>query len=90
MQKLLNLREQMQRLPIDRQIEILRLFKEENVVINENSNGVFINLSYYKETSLISKIENFLSYTQKQEAFIDVLEKEKKEIKDDMDKQLLK
>jgi hypothetical protein len=66
------------------QIEILKIFRENNVVMNENNNGIFINLSYYRDTDIIDKIKKYLDYNDKQEKFLDVLENEKNNIKKDM------
>ena len=42
------------------QIEIGRLLKKNNIIINENKNGVFINLSSV-EQNIITELKNFLT-----------------------------
>ena len=44
------------------QIEILKLFKyQENVVLNQNNNGIFINLTDLDE-DILEKLEKYIKY----------------------------
>jgi len=84
-EELIQIQKKIESLSLNVQIEILKILKNNGVVMNENNNGIFINLSYYKETDLIKKIKDYLEYNDKQEKILDVLEKQKNEIKMDMD-----
>ena len=48
------------------QIEIGRLFLSNNIQIDENKNGIFINLSKVDAPTLI-KVKNYLNYANLQE-----------------------
>jgi hypothetical protein len=61
------------------QTEILRIFNDNEVSINENKNGVFINLTYV-DSSILDKIYKYLSYVNKQEDQLNEIEKEKEKI----------
>jgi len=39
------LKGRIEKMPIYHQIEILRIFKESDILLNENNNGTFINLT---------------------------------------------
>lgn len=56
------------------QIEILKIIKNEsNISINENKNGVYINLSYV-EPAVIDKINQYICHVEQQEQVIGSLE----------------
>lgn len=63
------------------QIEILKIIKRnQNVKINENKSGVYINLTFLpKET--MDEILHYLFYVKDQEQLLDPIEKEKDEFK---------
>jgi hypothetical protein len=62
------------------QIEVLRILKQNSdVVLNENSNGVFVNLSDL-HINLIKKIEDYIRYVEKQTNNINVIENKKEVI----------
>jgi len=77
--KLKSLKENIEGLTQYHQSEILRIFCNNKVDINENKNGVFINLSLVDE-SIIKELENYLSYVNTQESQLNELEKEKQKI----------
>ena len=58
------------------QIEVLRIMKEGNVILNENKNGVFINLSNV-DADILNKISKYLKYVSQQEIYLNKLEDEK-------------
>ena len=59
------------------QIEVLRILKSHSdVVLNENKNGVYINLADVNEQALDQLIA-FISYVNDQEASLDATEKQK-------------
>ncbi len=63
------------------QIEIGRLLKKNNIIINENKNGVFINLSSV-EQNIITELKNFLDYANNQELQLKNIEIKQEELKD--------
>ena len=72
------LKKQMEELNENRQSDILELFIKHNVVVTENNNGSFINLTLVKEECLID-IKKYLSYVviQENDLLQDEMEKEK-------------
>ena len=62
------------------QIEILRILVENKVQINENNNGVFVNLTKVDEP-IILKIKNYLKYIKEQNTTLDTIEKTKENYK---------
>ena len=62
------------------QIEVLRLLQNHLAVLNENKNGIYINLSELDE-NIIEQIYNFVEYIHKQENKLTVDESEKQSYK---------
>ncbi len=63
------------------QIEVLKIFKNSHdVVLNENKNGVYINLSEV-DKQVIQQLIAFIKYVNLQEASLDATEKQKEEFK---------
>ena len=62
------------------QLDILNIFVETGVTINENNHGVMINLSCLNE-NIIGKIQKYISYVKDQEKELLEMEKKKKEAK---------
>lgn len=60
-------------------VDILRLCNERGIVGTENKNGVFINLTRISEP-LIGELEKYLTYINKQEAQLNEVEIQKKEL----------
>jgi hypothetical protein len=58
------------------QQEILRLLVSENVILNENKNGTFINLSSIDD-KIKKKIQDYVRYVKKQEFQLNELEDQK-------------
>lgn len=59
------------------QIEILRILKKDkNVVLNENNNGVFVNISYLDDITLDS-IVKYIEYVDNQTVNIESIENQK-------------
>jgi hypothetical protein len=61
------------------QVELLRIFKENNVCITENKNGIFINLTYV-DSNILDKVYKYLNYVNKQEDQLNEIEEEKQKI----------
>jgi hypothetical protein len=60
-------------------VEILKILKENNVKINENKSGVYINLSFLP-IDVVQKIYEFVRYIQEQEKSLDIVERKKIEL----------
>lgn len=58
------------------QIEILRIMKTHEVILTENKNGVFINLTNI-DVSIINKIVDYLKYVSHQDDYLHKVEVEK-------------
>jgi Ni,Fe-hydrogenase III component G len=81
-EKLIKLKEQIEILSNFHQIEILKIFKKyDEVILNENKNGIFINMSHISY-NIINEIEEYLSYVKTQESHIKIIENEKKKLSD--------
>ena len=62
-------------------IEILKIIKKNSSVkVNENRNGVYINLSYVQQDT-IDQLVKYLDYVKDQESNLEQLEMKKEEIK---------
>jgi len=71
------LKEKIEALDKFHQIEILRILnKDTSCILNENNNGVFINLTNINKT-VIEKIEKYLDYVKKQEKQLTEIELQK-------------
>lgn len=61
-------------------IEVLQLVKKyETVTVNENRNGVYINLSFIPD-ELVYDLEKYVEYIQEQEKNLNTLEEQKNEL----------
>lgn len=59
------------------QVEILKILKSnDDIILNENKNGVFINLSSIN-SSVINNLQNYVIYVKKQENQLNELEQQK-------------
>ena len=61
--------------------EIFKLIKKNNVPYNENSNGIFINMSNMDETC-ITELQNHLKWLEEQKKFLQKDENMKKEYRE--------
>tara|TARA_B100000927_G_C16467726_1_gene470347 strand:+ start:252 stop:551 length:300 start_codon:yes stop_codon:yes gene_type:complete len=80
MNTLLNIKSDIELQSKNHQIEILRILIENKVQINENNNGVFVNLTKVDE-EIILKIKNYLKYIKEQNTTLDEIEKTKENYK---------
>lgn len=71
------LKEKIEALDKFHQIEILRIINKNNSsILNENNNGVFINLTNINHT-VIEELEKYLDYVKKQEKQLTEIELQK-------------
>jgi septum formation inhibitor-activating ATPase MinD len=61
------------------QIEVLRICKKNNIIINENNNGTFINLTE-QDSNIIEQLEKFVNYVLEQQEHFNEIETEKDRI----------
>lgn len=79
--ELTKMRDTIEGLNKEQQIQILRLFKDNKIPINENKNGVFINLTGMSE-DILSKLDTHLQHIISQEQILKTTEDVKKTYKD--------
>lgn len=71
------LKTRVEKLEKDQQIEILRILNEDQKVkLNENKSGVYVNLSFLPENTMI-KIKDYLNYISEQEKILRMTENKK-------------
>ena len=75
-----NIRKSIDKLQKLHHIEILKILKHNNVVLNENNYGTFVNMSELNDT-IIDKIVHYIEYTEHQEIQLKTIEKEKGRLK---------
>jgi len=76
-----NIRNSIEKFNKFNQIEVLRILKgHSDVVLNENKNGVYVNLADVNVQAL-EQLVAFISYVNDQEASLDATEKQKEEFK---------
>jgi hypothetical protein len=77
---LMSLKDGIENMPVIHQIEILRILHNKQTQINENKNGVFVNISFLpKET--ITELAKYVRYVGDQESVINTVEHQKQEFK---------
>ena len=65
--KLERIKEKIESMPQFHQIEVLRILKEDNnVVLNENKNGVFVNLTHAPK-NIINELIKYIGYVDQQQ-----------------------
>ena len=75
-----NMKGQIESMPKFHQIEVLRLLRNDStVVLNENKNGVFVNLSQVSEET-ISKLIDYVQYVETQQASLEQQESAKESL----------
>jgi hypothetical protein len=79
--KINNIREQIEIMTKFNQIEILRILtKNKNVIINENKNGIHINLSEL-DADILQELCVYIKYVNTQEIYLNNAEQEKEQYK---------
>ncbi len=79
--ELVTIRDSIEKFNKFNQIEVLRILKSHSdVVLNENKNGVYINLADVNEQA-VQQLVAFIGYVNDQEASLDATEKQKEEFK---------
>tara|TARA_B100001094_G_C17809408_1_gene613052 strand:- start:228 stop:512 length:285 start_codon:yes stop_codon:yes gene_type:complete len=75
------LKETIEQLEKPHQIEIGKIFRNNNISMDENKNGIFINLTSVNNY-IINKIQRYLKYVEDQEGSIEEIEDKKQQFKD--------
>jgi hypothetical protein len=63
------------------QIEVLRILsKHKDIILNENKNGIYINLTEIENT-VINELSSYIQYINEQESNLNVMELQKQQFK---------
>jgi hypothetical protein len=73
---LMTLKDGIENMPVIHQIEILRILHNKQTQINENKNGVFVNISKINDTTL-RELEDYMKYVIQQEKQLNEVEEQK-------------
>jgi ACT domain-containing protein len=80
-EQLENIKNTIERMNKTQHIEILRILKQNpSIKLNENRNGIYINLSYLSQES-IDKLTQYIEYVDEQERNLEKMETQKEEFK---------
>lgn len=75
-----SLKERIESMPKYHQIEVLRILnKNKNVIINENNNGTFVNLTE-QTLDVIKELEKYANYVDEQQKRLKTVEIEKEKL----------
>ena len=81
--KLQNIKKSIEEMNISYQKEILKILnKEDSVIISENNNGTFINLSNLNDI-ILQKLEKYIEYVNNQQHILKFIEEEKSNIENE-------
>lgn len=78
--ELTNIRDTIENMSPDKQLQILRILMDHNISMTENKNGTFINISLLSK-EIIDEIQTFVSYVNTQEESLNTVEDEKERVK---------
>jgi hypothetical protein len=73
---LMNLKDGIENMPVVHQIEILRILYKKQTHLNENKNGVFVNISKLNDATL-QELEKYMKYVIQQEKQLSEFETQK-------------
>ena len=73
---LMNLKEGIENMPMIHQIEILRILHKKQTQLNENKNGVFVNISKLND-HVLQELEDYMNYVIQQEKQLSEFETQK-------------
>ena len=75
----MSLKEGIENMPVVHQIEILRILHSKHTQINENKNGVFVNISRLN-TVLLQELYEYMKYVIHQEKQLNEIEEQKQSL----------
>jgi len=70
------LKDGIEKMPVVHQIEVLRILTGKQVNINENKNGIFINITKLNDQTL-TQLDDYMKYVIKQEEQLNEIEYQK-------------
>ena len=76
---LMALKDGIENIPVIHQIEVLRILHTKHTQINENKNGVFINISKINDATL-RELEEYMKYVINQEKHLNEIEEQKQHL----------
>ena len=79
MKEIVDIKEKIENMNKYHQIEVLRILKEENnykIILNQNNNGVFVNLTELNDI-ILNKLKIYIEYVEKQTNNIESIELKK-------------
>ncbi len=76
---LMSLKEGIENMPTVHQIEILRILHSKNTQINENKNGVFVNISRLNN-DMLKELYEYMKYVINQEKHLNEIEQQKQSL----------
>ena len=82
MDKLLQLRNSIESLSKESQLEIFKILRDNKVEFSENKNGVFFNLSLV-DKNIIEQVQTHMKYINKQEKIINDMENKKHNVEEE-------
>ena len=80
-ESLSSIKDKIERMPKNNQIEVLKILKKyQNIKLNENKSGIFVNLSFLSK-EILEEIDKYVNYVNDQETVINTIETQKQEFK---------
>lgn len=76
---LMSLKDGIENMPVVHQIEILRILHSKNTQINENKNGVFVNISKLNN-DILTQLYDYMKYVINQEKHLNEIEEQKQNL----------
>jgi len=75
------IKDKIERMSKNNQIEVLKILKRyQNIKLNENKSGIFVNLSFLSK-EILEEIDMYVNYVNDQETVINTIETQKQEFK---------
>ena len=75
------IKDKIERMSKNNQIEVLKILKKyQNIKLNENKSGIFVNLSFLSK-EILEEIDMYVNYVNDQETVINTIETQKQEFK---------
>ena len=75
------IKDKIEKMPKNNQIEVLKILKKyQNIKLNENKSGIFVNLSFLSR-EILEEIDKYVNYVNDQEDVINTIETQKQEFK---------
>ena len=80
-ESLSSIKDKIERMSKNNQIEVLKILKKyQNIKLNENKSGIFVNLSFLSK-EILEEVDKYVNYVNDQETVINTIETQKQEFK---------